>query len=434
MHCTWNEVESAIQVESSKSKLSCKTQCETHLSDAAHISLNFRIDINKTSPQKHERLISSYNTTMEKITLIATLSFGLEAVVKRELQALGFQNLQVSDGKVEFEATLEDIPTVNLWLRFADRVLLKMGEFPAKDFDTLFESTYALPWEDWIEEDGLFNVTGVSVKSQLESVPACQSIVKKAIVEKLSDTYKTDWFEENGAEFPVKVSIRNDIATLTLDTSGTGLNRRGYRIHAGAAAIKETLAAALVQLSFWNESRLLVDPMCGSGTILIDAAMIGRNIAPGLNRDFASEGWGKIPAEAWEQARSHARSVIKSDIELQLFGYDISEDMFLASEANAKAAGVEKDIHDLWIDQEHGIVISNFPYGVRMGNFKVLNELYISFHKTFRKKLGWSVYVLTADKKFPDYFKRARPNKVRKLFNGAIEVAYYQYFGERPSK
>ena len=381
----------------------------------------------------------SYNSFMNKITVIATLSFGLEAVVKRELQALGFHDLRVSNGKVEFDATPEDIPTLNLWLRSADRVLLKMGEFEAKDFDTLFENTYALPWEEWITEDGKFTVTGSSVKSQLESVRTCQGIVKKAVVERLSKEYDTDWFEETGAEYPIKVSLRNDIATLTLDTSGSGLNRRGYRKQAGVAPLKETLAAALVQLSFWNKERLLIDPMCGSGTILIEAAMIGRNIAPGLRRSFASEDWDGIPSTAWEQARSHARSCIISEIDFQLFGYDVDEESIYASKSNAKAAGVgkdiqfeQKDIRDLWIDQEHGIVISNFPYGVKMGDFRELNQLYISFNKTFKKKKGWSVYVLTADKKFPDYFKRARPNRVRKLYNGAIEVQYYQYFGERP--
>ena len=375
----------------------------------------------------------------KKIPLIATTSFGLEAVVKRELQALGFHDLHVSDGKVEIVATLADIPTLNLWLRSADRVLLKMGAFEATDFDTLFEQTYALPWEEWIPPDGAFPVTGVSVKSKLESVRTCQAIVKKAIVERLSDQYHQSWFEETGAEYPVKISLRNDIATLTLDTSGSGLNKRGYRKQAGIAPIKETLAAALVQLSFWNEKRLLIDPMCGSGTILIEAAMIGRQIAPGLRRAFASEQWDRIPRTAWEQARDHARSRIQSTGDLQLFGYDVDAEVIRAAKSNARAAGVgqdirfeQKDIRDLWIDREHGIVISNFPYGVKMGDFRELNQLYISFNKTFRKKRGWSVYVLTADKKFPDYFKRARPNKVRKLYNGAIEVAYYQYFGEKP--
>ncbi len=342
---------------------------------------------------------------------------------------------------MEFDASPEDIPTVNLWLRSADRVLVKMGEFEAKDFDTLFEGTKSLPWDHWIHEDGNFPVSGVSVKSQLESVPACQSIVKKAIVEKLSEEYDTNWFDESGAEFPVKLSLHKDIATLTIDTSGSGLTRRGYRIHAGMAPLKQTLAAALVQLSFWNKERLLIDPMCGSGTILIEAAMIGRNIAPGLNRSFASEDWERIPSAAWEQARDQARSAIRSDVEMQLFGYDVDEEMISASKSNAKAAGVagdiqfeKKDIRDLWIDQEHGILISNFPYGVKMGDYRELNNIYISFHKTFRKKLGWSIYVLTADKKFPDYFKRAQPSRVRKLFNGAIEVRYYQYFGEKPKE
>ena len=374
-----------------------------------------------------------------KITFLITLSFGLEAVVKRELQALGFHDLRVSNGKIEVDATIEDIPTLNLWLRSADRVLLKMGEFEVRDFDTLFEKTYTLPWEEWIPKNGRFPVNGVSVKSELESVPACQSIVKKAIVERLGDEYDTNWFDEDGAEFPIKVSIHKDIATLTIDTSGTGLNRRGYRIHAGAAPLKETLAAALVQLSFWRDERLLVDPMCGSGTILIEAAMIGRNIAPGLMRSFASEDWAKIPRLSWKQARGHARSLIQSDKKMNLFGYDMDEEMIYASKSNAKAAGVgdtiqfeQKDIRDLWIDQEHGILISNFPYGVKMGGFAELNQIYISVNKTFRKKPGWSVYVLTADKKFPDYFKRSRPSRVRKLFNGAIEVGYYQYFGEKP--
>ena len=376
---------------------------------------------------------------MKKIKLIATSAFGLEALVKREVQALGFDQVDVSNGKVEFEAAPEDIPTANIWLRCAGRVLIKMGEFKAVTFDELFERTKDLPWEEWITRDGRFTVLGKSVKSTLGSVRACQAIVKKAIVEKLKASYKTDWFEETGPEFTVEVALRNDIATLTIDTSGSGLNRRGYRLEVGQAAIKESMAAALVQLSFWSEDRILIDPMCGSGTILIEAAMIARNIAPGLKRDFASENWPSVPQAAWEEARQTAQSQVKTDLELKIYGYDIDPAMISAGKANAKAAGVDadivfeqKDIQDLWIDQEYGIVITNPPYGVKLGEFQEMNKIYISINKTFRKKLGWSVYVLTADKKFPDYFKRAKPDRVRKLFNGPLEVNYYQYYGARP--
>ena len=376
---------------------------------------------------------------MRKITLMAIFSFGLEAIVKRELQALGFDQLTVANGKVEFEARAEDISRANLWLRCADRVLLKMGEFKALTFDELFEGTKALPWDEWITRDGQFTVTGKSVKSTLGSVRACQSIVKKAVVERLKKEHKTDWFEETGPEFTIQVSMLKEVATLTIDTSGSGLNKRGYRLQAGEAALKETLAAALVQLSFWNKERLLIDPMCGSGTILIEAALLGRNIAPGLNRHFASEDWPSIPQNIWQAARKNAREVIDKKSELQLYGYDIDPAMIEASKANAKRAGVggdivfeQKDIIDLWIDKQYGVIISNPPYGIKLGEFRELNEIYISIHKTFKKKSGWSVYILTADKKFPDYFKRAKPDKVRKLYNGSIEVNYYQYFGEKP--
>jgi putative N6-adenine-specific DNA methylase len=376
---------------------------------------------------------------MDKITLIATLSFGLEAVVKRELQALGFENIRASDGKVEFDATPEDIPTANLWLRSADRVLLKMGEFQATTFDGLFEQTKALPWEYWITKDGKFTVTGKSVKSILGSVRACQSIVKKAVVDRLQTKYRTEWFQETGAEFTIQVSMLRDMAQLTIDTSGSGLHRRGYRLQAGQAALKETLAAALVQLSFWNSERLLIDPMCGSGTILIEAALQGRRIAPGLNREFASEEWPTIPINAWHTARKAAKSEILPAGNMPIFGYDVDKEMVTASKANAKKAGVgrdivfeQKDIRDLWIDQQYGLIISNPPYGMKLADLQELNQLYISIHKTFRKKSGWSLYILTADKKFPDYFKRSRPDRVRKLYNGPIEVNYYQYYGEKP--
>jgi putative N6-adenine-specific DNA methylase len=376
---------------------------------------------------------------MEKLTLIATSTFGLEAVVKRELLALGFEILKTSEGKVEFAATPEEVPIPNLWLRCADRVLLKLGEFPAATFDELFEQTKALPWEAWITPDGKFTVNGKSVKSTLGSISACQAIVKKAVVERLKSKYHQDWFEEKGAEFTIQVALLKDIATLTIDTSGTGLNRRGYRLKTGTAALKETLASALVQLSFWNKDRLLIDPMCGSGTILVEAAMIGKKMAPGLQRTFASEEWPGIPAKAWRVARLYAFESVDKTCNMQLFGYDIDPASIEASRVNARKAGVgndilfeQKDVHALWIDKPYGVVISNPPYGYKIGELKEMNEIYISLNKTFKKKTGWSVYILTADKKFPDYFKRSQPDRVRKLFNGQIEVNYYQYFGERP--
>ncbi len=378
---------------------------------------------------------------MTSITLIATTAFGLESVVKREVSALGFENIRVQEGRVEFDAGLTDIPRANLWLRSADRVLLKLGEFEARTFDELFEGVRALPWENWITREGRFTVLGKGIKSQLGSFRAIQSITKKAVVERLKDAYRVDWLDETGPEFTIRASLLKDVATLTLDTSGAGLHKRGYRAHTGPAPLKETLAAALVQLSFWRPDRLLIDPMCGSGTILIEAAMIGRNMAPGLRRSFASEEWPAIPASAWHLAREEARAAMRPAGEMRIFGYDIDEEAIAGAIVNAKRAGVgkdiifePKDIHDLWIDQQYGVLISNFPYGVKLLDYKELNDIYISFHKTFRKKKGWSVYVLTADKMFPRYFKRGRPDRVRKLFNANIEVNYYQYFGERPPR
>lgn len=374
-----------------------------------------------------------------KITLIATAKFGLEMVVKQEVQALGFDEIVVSDGRIEFEATLADIPKANLWLRCADRVLLKVAEFPAHTFDDLFEQTTALPWEDWITPEGQFPVNAKSYKSALRSARSCQSIVKKAVVERLKTAYQHDWFPETGAEFTIQLALVRNSALLTLDTSGAGLHRRGYREEAGEAPLKESFAAGLVQLSFWQPDRLLIDPMCGSGTILIEAALMGRNIAPGLHREFAAEGWPAIPAEAWAEARQEAQNAILPSGDLQLQGYDIDPASIEIARSNAAKAGVAddirlevKDVKKLWIDQEYGIVITNPPYGIRLAEYRDLNAIYIALNKMFRKKDGWSVYVLTADKKFPDYFKRARPDRVRKLYNGTIETNYYQYYGRKP--
>ena len=373
------------------------------------------------------------------LTLIATVSFGLEAVVKRELLALGFEQVRAAEGKVEFTATAADIPRANLWLRSADRVLLKMGEDTAVTFDELFQQTKALPWEKWIPADGQFNVQAKTVKSTLGSVRACQSIVKKAVAERLMAAYGVDWLAETGVCYTVQVALLKDVATLTIDTSGAGLHLRGYREEAGDAPLRETLAAALVQLSFWNPERLLIDPMCGSGTILIEAALLARNMAPGLNRRFASEEWTAVPTAAWTEARRAARQAIRHEGTLQLRGYDRDPAAIEASQNNAANARVaddivfaQKDVRDLWIDQQYGILISHLPYAERTADFSYLNEIYLAFDQTFKKKQGWSLYFLTADKQFPNYFKRTNPDRVRKLYNGLVEVNYYQYYGEKP--
>lgn len=376
---------------------------------------------------------------MKTVTLIATATFGLETLVKQEVKALGFDDLRVSEGKVEFDAALADIPRANLWLRCADRVLLKMGEFTAVTFDQLFEQTKALPWEAWITRDGHFTVNAKTNKSQLKSARSCQSIVKKAVVERLSAAYGLDQLPETGADFTIQVALYKDEAALTIDTTGPGLHKRGYRAQAGEAPLKEPLAAALVMLSYWNKERLLIDPMCGSGTILIEAAMLARNMAPGLKRTFASEEWPGVPAPLWQEARQAAEAAIQPVPALQLQGYDVDATVIEIAQHNAQIAGVAdditfavKDVKDLWIDQQYGILISNPPYGMRLAEFQQVNQIYIALNKMFRKKKGWSIYILTADDKFPRYFKRARPDRVRKLYNGTIRVNYYQYYGDKP--
>ena len=379
---------------------------------------------------------------MVPVTLIATTKFGLEAVVKRELLALGFDEMRVSQGRVAFTASLDDIPRANLWLRCADRVLLQVGEFTAVTFDELYEQSRALPWEQWIVPDGRFPVNARTVHSTLQSERSCQAIVKKAVAERLAAAHGVGHavgaLPETGADYGIQVAIHQDRALLTLDTSGDGLHKRGYRAEAGAAPLTETLAAALVLLSFWDRDRLLIDPLCGSGTILIEAAMIGRRMAPGLRRAFAAERWPVVGEAHWQTARQAAEAAIDRSSHLALFGYDIDAEAIRVAKQNAELAGVGADITfeqkalaDLWIDQEYGILISNPPYGRRMAEFQEINALYITLNKMMRKKQGWSVYILTADEKFPDYFKRGRPDRVRKLFNGNIRVDYYQYHGER---
>ncbi|MBS4537652.1 class I SAM-dependent RNA methyltransferase [Clostridium sp. D2Q-11] len=377
---------------------------------------------------------------MSKIKLIATATFGLEAVVKREVEALGFTDIEVENGKVVFSAEVEDIPKANLWLRTADRVLLLVGEFKALSFEELFEKTKALPWGEWIPEDGEFTVTGKSIKSKLYSVPDCQSIVKKAVVDKMKAKYNTEWFKETGAKYTIQVALLKDIATLTIDTSGTGLHKRGYREEAVEAPLKETLAAALVQLSFWKHDRVLLDPFCGSGTIAIEAAMIGKNIAPGLNRKFASEEWDRIPKEAWKQAKVEAFKAIEHDRELKIYASDRDKKAVDIAKDNAFKAGVDdcidfkvRKFSTINIKNNFGVIITNPPYGERIGEKREVEELYKQMGREFKDLRTWSKYIITSDENFEKLYGK-KASKKRKLYNGRIKVDYYQYFGVKPKK
>jgi putative N6-adenine-specific DNA methylase len=375
---------------------------------------------------------------MSDIKLIATSTFGLEAVVKREVQSLGYTNLLTEDGKITFTADLPAIPKANLWLRTADRVLLRMGQFKALSFEELFENTKALPWDDWITEDGKFTVTGKSVKSKLYSVPDCQAIVKKAVVERMKQRYKKEWFSETGPEFTIQVSLLKDIATLTIDTSGVGLHKRGYRHRSVEAPLKETLAAALVQLSFWNKDRLLADPFCGSGTIPIEAAMIARNIAPGLGRSFASEEWSKPGKDLWQQARVEAFRAIDQDSMIRIVGSDIDNKAVETAVQNAVNCGVDDciDFKVMSFSQfkaagDYGVIITNPPYGERIGTTDRIHELYGEMGKKLKNLSTWSVYVLSSQEDFENLYGR-KADRRRKLYNGRIRVDYYQYYGQRP--
>ena len=374
-----------------------------------------------------------------KLELIATATFGLEAVVKREIEDLGFKIIKSEDAKITFSGDERAIVKSNLWLRCADRVLLKMGEFEALEFEALFQQTKALPWEQWIPPDGKFTVSGTSVKSKLHSVPACQSIVKKAIVEKLKEIYGIEHFQESGAEYPVKVAILKDRVTLTIDTSGAGLHKRGYRTRDVRAPIKETLAAAMVKLSFWKEGRILVDPCCGSGTIPIEAALIGRNIAPGLSRKFISEDWDNIPESIWKEERKSAFEAIRHDADIQIFASDIDPRAIAAAEDNAMEAGVDDcisfDVMDIsrfkMPDKKGVVVITNPPYGERIGEEKEIQKIYGAFKKLALDDSTWSFFVITADQNFEKLVFAKPADRRRKLYNGRIETCYYQFHGQK---
>ncbi len=373
-----------------------------------------------------------------RLELIATATFGLEAVVKREIEQLGYRILKTEDGKVTYMGDERAIVRSNLWLRSADRVLLKMAEFEAREFEELFQRTKALDWEQLVPLDGKFTVTGTSVKSRLHSVPACQKIVKKAIVEKLKEFYDVETFPETGAQYTVKVTILKDRVTLTIDTSGAGLHKRGYRQADVAAPIKETLAAALVQLSFWKAGRILVDPCCGSGTIPIEAAMIGRNIAPGLNRSFACEEWELIEKDIWREEKKAAFQAIDYNAELEIYGYDINGRAVRAAMENAQEAGVDdciafrrQDVAKLEPTGENGIIIVNPPYGERIGEEAQIKEIYKALGGFLKDYPDWSLFMITTDKEAEERVAGRKADRRRKLYNGRLEACYYQFHGQR---
>lgn len=377
---------------------------------------------------------------MEKIEFIATATFGLEEMVKLEIKKLGYENIRVENGRVTFEGDVSAIPKTNLWLRTADRVLIKMGEFEAKTFDELFEKTKALPWESWIPENGRFPVDGKSVKSTLFSVSDCQAIVKKAIVERLKSKYEIEWFQEDGPEYSVEVALLKDVVTLTIDTSGLGLHKRGYREKANEAPLKETLAAAMVMVSRWREDRVLIDPFCGSGTIAIEAAMIGKNIAPGLERNFVSERWPRVPENLWKEARVEALKVIRQDVDIQIMASDIDKRAIQIAEENAYKAGVDdciqfrvQDMARIRSEEQYGYIICNPPYGERLGERPEVEGLYKRMGQVFSKFSTWSVYVITSHEEFENFYGK-KASKKRKLYNGRIKVDYYQFFGPKPPK
>jgi len=375
---------------------------------------------------------------MAEFDLIATTTAGLEACVKRELRDLGFADAKVhSPGRIVFGADADGVARANLWLRTADRVLLVVGSFEARDFDELFDRTGALDWPRWIPPDAEFPVRGRSHKSQLSSVPACQKTAKKAIVEKLRAAHGASELPETGATCAVEVALRDDVALLTLDTTGAGLNKRGYRAAAGPAPLKETLAAALVQLSFWRPDRPLIDPFCGSGTIPIEAALIGRDIAPGLNRTFAAEQWPAIAPTHWQDQRDAARARIRPALGMRIIATDIEPKAISLASYHAGLAGVADDIHfqqrsfdALTTSREYGCVICNPPYGRRFENGPEVMALYRSMPDVFRRLRTWSFYVITSVDLEEILGQPA--DRRRKLYNGRIECTYYQFHGPRP--
>lgn len=374
--------------------------------------------------------------------LIAPCHFGMEAVLKREITDLGYDIASVEDGRVTFIGDDEAICRGNVFLRTAERVLLKVGSFHAESFEELFQGTKAICWEDFIPQDGKFWVAKASsIKSKLFSPSDIQSIMKKAMVERLKGAYGVEWFPETGSSYPLRVFLHKDEVTVGIDTTGDSLHKRGYRTLTSKAPITETLAAALIILTPWNKDRILVDPFCGSGTFVIEAAMMAANMAPGMNRSFLSEDWKNlIPRKCWYETMDEANDLLDSDVKVDIQGYDIDGEIVKAARANAESAGVDHMIHfqqrpltALSHPKKYGFIITNPPYGERIEEKKNLPELYRQIGERYKALDAWSLYMITAYEEAEKYIGR-KADKNRKIYNGMMKTYFYQFMGPKPPR
>lgn len=374
---------------------------------------------------------------MENIEITVPTLLGMEAFAAKEIRRLGYETTAVEDGRITFSGDLEAVCRTNIQLRTGERALIKIGEFQALSFEELFEKTYSLDWERWIGKNSAFPVKGHCLKSKLASTRDAQAIIKKAIAKRLSQKYGIEWLPEDGNVYQIQFSIMKDKVTLMIDTSGEPLHKRGYRQKSNLAPLRETIAAAMVMMSYWKFEYPLCDPFCGSGTIPIEAAMFKRNIAPGINRSFAAQNFVQFEPQLWEKAREEAKS-LERDIPLEIYAYDIDADTVSLAERNAHIAGVEKyikfkrtDAADFYTETPNGTIICNPPYGERLSDKKECEILYRKIGKTFSRLNNWSYYILTSHEGFEEIFGR-KADKRRKLYNGMIKCNVYQYFGKKP--
>ncbi|MBQ3030724.1 MAG: class I SAM-dependent RNA methyltransferase [Agathobacter sp.] len=379
---------------------------------------------------------------MKTYELVVPCHFGMEAVTKREIYDLGYEITRVEDGRITFEGDAEAICRANVFLRSAERVLLLVGRFKATTFEELFQGIKALPWEEYIPQDGKFWVKKASsIKSKLFSPSDIQSIAKKAMVERLKGVYHTDWFKEDGAEYPIRIFLLKDEVTVALDTSGDSLHKRGYRLATSKAPITETLAAALIMLTPWRKDRILVDPFCGSGTFPIEAAMIAANIAPGMNREFTAENWTNIiPKQLWYDTVQEAEDMVDPDITVDIQGYDLDGEVVKNARENAKRAGVDhlihfqqRDVAKLSHPKKYGFIITNPPYGERLEEKADLPDLYTTIGDVYKNLDAWSMYMITSYEDAERYIGR-KADKNRKIYNGMIKTYFYQFMGPKPPK